>query len=153
MPLSAAAQAQSSAGLPPKARAFLMVSAYGAASGAILGLASMAFGNSTRAIAQGASLGLYAGILFGSYILISHNYRTQRPTYDGSTPYQDGGDDYDDYGEEPKAEGGGGFFDSGVRRDFSGNVVADATSYRRFETKKGSTGVPPIQMTLLKLNF
>lgn len=152
------AHAQDNSGLPPKAKAFVMVTAYGAASGAILGLASLAFGTSSRAIAQGASLGLYAGIIFGSYIIISHNNRTATPSYDNSTPYQDGEDDYGDYGDDPNAEGeskGGGFFDSAIRNPRSGAQVAmnEVNSYRSFETKKGSTSVPPLQMTLFSYQF
>lgn len=147
-------QAQDKGGLPPKAKAFLMVTAYGAGGGAILGLASMAFGTSTRAIAQGASLGLYAGIIFGTYIIISHNNRMSQPSYDNSTPYQDDVDDYGDYGEDPPADqGGGGFFDSSVRMPRSGAYMAEASSYRSFETKKGSSNLPPLQMTLFRYNF
>ncbi len=58
--------------MPPKLKAFLMVSAYGAVGGAMLGFASMAFGSTSRAIAQGASLGLYAGMIFGGYVITSH---------------------------------------------------------------------------------
>ncbi len=72
----------------PKVKAFLVVSGYGAAGGALLGLASMAFGSSGRAIAQGASLGLYAGMIFGAYILMTHNEYDQN--------YQN----YDDYPQD-----------------------------------------------------
>lgn len=152
------AQAQDSGGLPPKARAFLMVTAYGAGSGALLGLASMAFGTSTRAVAQGASLGLYAGIIFGTYIIVSHNNRTAQPSYDNSTPYQDGQDDYGDYGDEDggqPAPSGGGFFDSSIRNPRSGAQVAmnEVAAYRSFETKKGSSNLPPLQMTFFRYSF
>ncbi len=76
----------------PKVKAFLVVSGYGAAGGALLGLASMAFGGSGRAIAQGASLGLYAGMIFGAYILMTHN------EYDPA--YQN----YDDYSRDYDAQ-------------------------------------------------
>ena len=159
LPLNQAHAQTSTGSLPPKAKAFLMVSAYGAASGAILGLASMAFGTSSRAVAQGASLGLYAGIIFGTYIIVSHNNRTSRPSYDNSTPYQDSEDDYGDYGDDSGGDappkGGGGFFDSGIRNPRSGAQIAmnEVSSYRSFETKKGSTSVPPLQMTLFNYNF
>ena len=156
MPLQA--RAQDAGSLPPKAKAFLMVTAYGAGGGALLGLASMAFGTSTRAIAQGASLGLYAGIIFGSYILISHHNRTAQPTYDNSTPYKDDADDYGDYGDEEgggSSGGGGGFFDSSIRTPRSGALVAlnEVSSYRGFETKKGGSNVPPLKFTLFSYNF
>ena len=45
---------------------------YGTVGGALLGTASLAFGTSGRSIAKGASLGLYAGLLFGGYVVVSH---------------------------------------------------------------------------------
>jgi hypothetical protein len=152
LPTTAQAQAQSSGGLPPKAKAFLMVSGYGAASGALLGLASMAFGTSSRAVAQGASLGLYAGILFGGYVLISHHQRQQQGSYnDNSTPYNDGGYD-SDYGEEKSEDSaGGGFFDSSYRAP-SANALTVATNYHSLETKKGST-LPPLTINFLNIQF
>ena len=53
----------------------LTVTGYGAGAGALVGLASLAFGSEIKAVAQGASLGLYLGLLFGSYIVISHHYQ------------------------------------------------------------------------------
>ena len=58
--------------IEPKTKAFLVMCAYGTVGGALLGFASMAFGTNSRAIAQGASLGLYAGIIFGGYVISSH---------------------------------------------------------------------------------
>lgn len=53
---------------------------YGTVGGALLGTASLAFGTSGRAPAVGASVGLYAGILFGTYVVASHYYkRNYRP--------------------------------------------------------------------------
>src|SRR3989338_6590466 len=77
----------------PTAKAMIAVSAYGATGGALLGFASMAFGAPSRTIAKGASLGLYAGILFGVYILASHAYATpmETPYEDAETPYESEG--------------------------------------------------------------
>ena len=84
------------ADIPAKAKAFLTISGYGAAGGALLGFASMAFGTNSRAIAQGASLGLYAGILFGTYVLVSH-HQIRYGTYDdSSSPYTESKDVYGD---------------------------------------------------------
>ncbi len=138
--------------IPPKARAFMMVTAYGAGGGALLGLASMAFGTSSRAIAQGASLGLYAGLLFGTYVLVSHHNRRQGQYDDRASPYRDGGDEYEDYGDEPDAEAGGERFDSSVRGLAPNGLHASVNAYRVFETKKGSN-LPPLQMTLVSWNF
>jgi len=55
-----------------KARALGSMALYGTIGGSLLGTATLAFGNSARAIAQGASLGLYAGLIFGSYVVLSH---------------------------------------------------------------------------------
>lgn len=65
----------------PKLKAFLVVSGYGAAGGALLGLASMAFGQDGKAVAQGASLGLYAGMIFGAYIIFTHESYTENNQY------------------------------------------------------------------------
>jgi hypothetical protein len=144
---------QARAEIPPKARAFMMVSAYGAGGGALLGLASMAFGTSSRAIAQGASLGLYAGILFGTYVLVSHHNRRQGSYDDRSSPYKDDADGYEDYGDETKEEGGGGgFFDSSYGPVQNGALHASTQSYRAFETKKGGH-LPPLRMNLLTIQF
>jgi hypothetical protein len=137
----------------PKAKAFLSVSAYGAAGGALLGFASMAFGTSSRAIAQGASIGLYAGILFGTYVLVSHHQRQNRGTYDRSTPYDQETDDYDDYGEAPSSDSkGGGFFDSSYRAIRLQETLAMSQNYRMMETKKGSQ-LPPLHVNLISIQF
>lgn len=90
----------------PRVKAFGAMALYGTAGGALLGTASLAFGSGGRSVAKGASLGLYAGLIFGSYIVISHAYRkhrrenpTPRENYypDAQSPYEDGID--------PAAEG------------------------------------------------
>lgn len=47
---------------------------YGTIGGALLGAASLAYNTKPRAIAMGASIGLYVGLLFGGYIVLSHHY-------------------------------------------------------------------------------
>lgn len=73
---------------------------YGTVGGALLGTASLAFGADGRSVAKGASLGLYAGLLFGSYVVLSHAYRKhqqenpkpQENYYPGvESPYEQGG--------------------------------------------------------------
>jgi hypothetical protein len=89
--------------MPPKARTFLSVCGYGAGGGALLGFASMAFGTNTRAIPIGASLGLYAGIIFGGYVLLSHK-QGQAGSYDRPSPYSESTEYYDDgYGGDAGA--------------------------------------------------
>ena len=72
------AQARSSA----KAKALGSMAMYGTIGGALLGTASLAFGTTARAIAQGASLGLYAGLIFGSYVVLSHRFQRDWDDYD-----------------------------------------------------------------------
>jgi hypothetical protein len=132
--------------IPAKAKAFLTIAGYGAAGGAILGAASTAFGTSTRAIPQGASLGLYAGIIFGTYVLVSHHNKRYGSYDDNSSPYRESSDIYgDDYEDD---EGGardsddprkGGFFDR--HQSLQG----------KFQ-QRGSN-MPPLYMNLLQYSF
>jgi len=64
--------------LDPKVKVVATMAAYGTAGGALLGFASMAFKSNGRAIFQGASLGLWAGLIFGGYVVISHSIRQSR---------------------------------------------------------------------------
>ncbi len=86
---------------------------YGTVGGALLGTASLAFGGEGRNVAKGASLGLYGGLIFGTYVVVSHAYRKherenpkpQENYYPGvQSPYEQdpNGGAYDD-------EAGGGF--------------------------------------------
>lgn len=79
--------------VPPKAKAVLIMSGYGAAGGALLGLASMAFDGKARNIPRGASLGLYAGLLFSAYVIYSH--------YNPYVPYEYPDDGYSPYDSAP----------------------------------------------------
>jgi len=71
-------QGQAQAELDPKVKVMATMAAYGTAGGALLGFASMAFKSNGRAIFQGASLGLWAGLIFGGYVVISHSIRQSR---------------------------------------------------------------------------
>lgn len=64
--------------VPMKARAdssreFMMSAAYGALAGTLVGAATLAFsdrpGDNLNNVARGASIGLYAGILLGLYVI------------------------------------------------------------------------------------
>jgi hypothetical protein len=110
------AQSSSETSMPPKVKTFLTIAAYGTAGGALLGLASLAFGTNGRAIAQGASLGLYAGILFGGYVLVSHSQRKAQ-YYDNSSPYNNNSNEYEDYEKGGEGSGEKGFFDSHYQRE------------------------------------
>lgn len=82
-------------------KALMLMAGYGAIGGALLGTAALAFDADGRAVAKGASLGLYAGIIFGSYVVLSHYLQKQRRMNpEPAEPYQ----------EEEVNGGGGGIF-------------------------------------------
>lgn len=64
--------------LNPKTKAFLLMTAYGTVGGFLLGSASLAFDTPGRSPFVGASLGLYAGLAFGTYVLVSHYVEKDR---------------------------------------------------------------------------
>jgi len=84
--------------LDPKIKVLGTMAGYGVVGGALLGTASMAFEAGPRAIARGASLGLYAGLLFGGYVILSYEMKkrgygneSQQQDYypDSRSPYED----------------------------------------------------------------
>jgi hypothetical protein len=143
--------------MPAKAKAILTMAGYGVAGGALLGIASMAFGNTSRAVAQGASLGLYAGLIFGGYVLISHHNKQVGSYQDDSSPYKESNDVYgDEYDAEEGGEANpddrskrGGFFD---RFQVMQEHVANQSFTFDSEKKKGGS-LPPIQMNIIQYNF
>ena len=148
--------ANSQAALPPKAKAFLVMCAYGTVGGALLGFASLAFQNNNRAIAQGASLGLYAGMIFGGYVLASHKKPGELEEYPpGQDPYQQQGPPPPGFGppggipgEEPPPSDGGFF---GV--EFKRVEEINLKYVSNFETKKGTNFSPPIYIPIYNLSF
>lgn len=141
--------------LPVKAKAFLTIVGYGTAGGAILGAASTAFGTSSRAIAQGASLGLYAGIIFGTYVLVSHHNKRYGSYDDNSSPYQESNDIYSD--EYQEGEGGGADGDDAKRGGFFDRfeVMQEKFHGQAFSLggKKRGSAMPPLHINLLQYNF
>lgn len=135
------------AALPVKAKAFMTIVGYGTAGGALLGAATMAFGNSTRAVTQGASLGLYAGILFGTYVLVSHAQGRQGSYDDKASPY---GDSNDVYGDEYNSEEGGG---EGEEKSRSGFFNRIEMMNQKFGGNKKGGNLPPITLNLLNIEF
>jgi hypothetical protein len=87
----------SSFAIDPKLKILGMMSGYGIVGGALLGTASLAFGANGRAVSRGASLGLYGGLLFGAYVILSYEVKKrgyneqQRDDYypDGRSQYED----------------------------------------------------------------
>jgi hypothetical protein len=142
--------------LDPKGRAFLIICTYGTVGGALLGFATMAFGTNSRAIAQGASLGLYAGIGFGSFIIMSHRRSLEpipEPDYNqqqqGPPPGFDGGQggfgqDQGGFGAPPPQDSGGGFF--GAQRFIQ--INDDMVFNYKLKSKKGREISPPVYLPL-----
>ena len=118
---------QKAQAMDAKGKAFLIICGYGTVGGALLGFASMAFGSNSRAIAQGASLGLYTGIGFGAYVIASHqrslnppepNYEPQQPPPGYGAPgggVFGGGNGFQDPYGSPAPQNDGGFFGSPQR--------------------------------------
>ncbi|RPJ70939.1 MAG: hypothetical protein EHM20_15050 [Alphaproteobacteria bacterium] len=88
----------SSYAIDPKLKILGSMAGYGVVGGALLGTASLAFGASGRAIAKGASLGLYGGLIFGTYVILSYEMKKngfggepQRENYypDARSEYED----------------------------------------------------------------
>jgi hypothetical protein len=164
--------------IDPKAKAFMIMTAYGTVSGALLGFATLAFGSNSRAIAQGASLGLYAGILFGAYVVNSHN-NGQQPVeeyeepYDPYAPQNPYGprDQYNNapYGspappsqqQRPSGGGGGGFGAPAPAEDnggfFGGRVqqINDKhmRSFQALGTHRKPIGDIPVYVNLFNTTF
>lgn len=140
--------------IPAKAKAFLTIVGYGTAGGALLGAASMAFGTSPRAIAQGASIGLYAGIAFGAYVLFAVS--NKKPgSYDDNSTYSDS---TDVYGEDYDAQNGG---DEG--REPQGQFLNRFTilqekfqngqSFTMDSQKQKGGGLPPLSVNIINFSF
>lgn len=66
-----------SAEIDPKAKAVGTMALYGTVGGTLLGTASLAFGTKARAVAIGASVGLYMGLIFGGYVVGTHALKSK----------------------------------------------------------------------------
>jgi hypothetical protein len=139
-----AMRSPSAQAMDPKLKALGMVAMYGTIGGALLGTASLAFGTKPRAIFQGASLGLYAGLIFGTYIVVTHSSKgdpDDRNRRDGSE--HDGREDGEYTDDAAQSENsfryeGFSYFDQDTPRWNMGG-----------EGKKG----PVFNFQLLALNF
>ncbi len=144
--------------LDPKAKAFMVMSTYGTVGGALLGFASMAFGGEPKAIAQGASLGLYAGIIFGAYVISSYNSRgasSYNPPAPEPPPYYDPTYEQNGYPQDnggfgapvpqEQSESSGGFF---------GNRVQEINDeYANFRGERKKSSLPPIYLNFFNARF
>jgi len=133
---------------------------YGTAGGALLGAASLAFGTSGRAIAQGASLGLYAGIIFGTYVVVSHSmkksrYNNPQPAppsdnyypEDGQSPYQESQN-----GSGSAADGWSSYNRMESMREYSLDFGLDMKSIDKLQKRKGPRR-PIFSMNILSFQF
>lgn len=141
-----------------KSKAFLVMCAYGTVGGSLLGFASMAFGTNSRAIAQGASLGLYAGIIFGGYVISSHrspgdpvdDYEQDsygQPGMDQGYPPADGGG----FGAPPPPADDGGFFGAPNRAMEINDLMVK--NFRPMSEKRGNLNAPPIYLNFYNSTF
>lgn len=96
--------------LDPRLKALGTMALYGTVGGVLLGTASLAFGTSGRSVAKGASLGLYAGLVFGSYVVITHAMKKRGQ---GQAPVPDQ-DYYPNSGGPYENDGAGGAAGGGV---------------------------------------
>lgn len=71
----------------PRLKVVATMAGYGIVGGALLGTASLAFGTSGRSVAKGASLGLYAGLLFGAYVVTSYELKKRGYGNEGRDDY------------------------------------------------------------------
>lgn len=121
--------------LDPKLRMVGTMASYGVVGGALLGTASLAFGTGGRSIAKGASLGLYAGIIFGSYIILNYELKKRG------------------YGQEPKED----YYpeSSGTYDKDQGYIKMELEDYQlaQFENKKDPKSDPLFFMNFLNMEF
>lgn len=127
----------SQAALDPKLKMVATMAGYGVVGGALLGTASMAFGAGGRSIAKGASLGLYAGLLFGGYIIFNYEMKKR-----GFGQEREQNKDY--YPES-----------SSPYEDDQSNISLSIEDYRlaQFENKKDPRKDPLIFMNFLNMEF
>lgn len=146
--MSPKVQAQS---IDPRTKAVLTMAAYGTAGGALLGTASLAFGTKGRAVAIGASLGLYAGLIFGSYIIINHRMQQYPPAggdyypdTDQVSPYESGGG-WDWFGP-------GGYWHEAIRADMTSDQMRGSQRFEMWGTGRIDTA-PPLFINVFQYNF
>jgi hypothetical protein len=125
---------QSHGAMDPKLKMVATMAGYGVVSGALLGTAALAFGAGGRSIAKGASLGLYAGLLFGGYIIF--NYEMKKRGYSG----EEQPEDYYPEGSSPY-------------EDERSAIDIDSYKLAQFEMKKDPRKDPLIFMNFLNYEF
>ncbi len=149
---------QAQAEVPVKGKVMMSMALYGTGGGALLGFASMAFGAKPISIARGASLGLYAGILFGGYIILSYHYKSvlynteEYPTNGGS-----GGSGYGDdtYNQDAPLMDSPSYFRGASLNpvfDFYEEMATDEDK-RGFKPLKKQRALDSISVNILSFSF
>ncbi|MBL6989401.1 MAG: hypothetical protein ISR65_06470 [Bacteriovoracaceae bacterium] len=130
--------------LSPKGKAILTMAVYGTVGGALLGTSMfLAIGGTSRSIFQGASLGLYAGLLFGAYVVGSHAMKKFKWNKDS------GKDDY--YG--PPMGSGGTSAPAGDDYYRHINHSFEPTFRRDLPGKKNYKNMPLFYINLINYQF
>lgn len=119
----------------PKIKALGTMAGYGTVGGVLLGVASLAFGTSGRAVSQGASLGLYAGLLFGGYVVGSHALKKTDEEIDAESE-----DYYPDTEESPYEAY---FFNEGVLKEKLAKMAISELKIAKSSFKKNRNIVVP----------
>lgn len=137
--------------LDAKVSAVLLMAGYGTVGGALLGTASLAFGAEGRTVAKGASIGLYCGLIFGGYIVLSHKMRQDRMNNPEPAPETD-----ETYDEE--AEGIFGYRKGSERikllQDFHDlQLQSEQIKLGSLNTGKDRNSVPPLSINFLNIQF
>ena len=134
--------------MSPKGKAFMMMCAYGTVGGALLGFASMAFGTNTRAIAQGASLGLYAGIIFGSYVILTHKKPAPESEYEEGYEEDYPPEDEEQFGDDVPPEEA-----FHMPADFRYQFQVSASENLGDVEARRETITPPVYFNLVNISF
>ena len=133
-------QIPAKAEVDPRVKIVGQVALYGTAGGALLGLATLAFDGEGRNIAKGASLGLYAGLIFGAYVVVSHYQKLKGQTYEGSG-----------YADDPESPYASDYDDDQLWRQVG--VRKNDYSLKVKQHKPLKIKDVPIYFNLLKFNF
>ena len=137
--------------LDAKVNAVLLMAGYGTVGGALLGTASLAFGSEGRTVAKGASIGLYCGLLFGGYIVLSHKMRQNRLNNPDPRPETD--ETYDD-----EASGIFGLKNRvnprQIIQDFKElQIQSDSIKMTSLEVGKDRNSIPPLSVNFFNITF
>lgn len=125
-----------------RVKALGTMAAYGTVGGALLGAATLAFDGSGRNVARGASLGLYSGLIFGTYVVVTHALKNRSPRPKDNDYYPDGQSPYD----RTNQANGWGVFGNYHEEMFTGNSGIKRGHIEWSWGAPGSVRVPVVQL-------